>query len=50
MEHILGTAASAPIDVDMNNFMAEVVEGSSKQPVIVQFLAHTGHVPQWLDL
>ena len=39
MEHILGTAASAPIDVDMNNFMAEVVEGSSKQTVIVQFWA-----------
>ena len=39
MEHILGDAASAPIDVDMNNFMAEVVEGSSKQPVIVQFWA-----------
>jgi len=39
MEHILGTAASAPSDVDMNNFMAEVVEGSSKQPVIVQFWA-----------
>ena len=39
MEHILGTAASAPIDVDMSNFMAEVVEGSSQQPVIVQFWA-----------
>ena len=39
MEHILGNAASAPIDVDMNNFMADVVEGSSKQPVIVQFWA-----------
>ena len=39
MEHILGKAASAPIDVDMNNFMAEVVEGSSQQPVIVQFWA-----------
>ena len=39
MEHIFGDAASAPIDVDMNNFMAEVVEGSSKQPVIVQFWA-----------
>ena len=39
MEHILGNAASAPIDVDMNNFMVEVVEGSSKQPVIVQFWA-----------
>ena len=39
MEHILGNAASAPIDVNMNNFMAEVVEGSSNQPVIVQFWA-----------
>jgi putative thioredoxin len=39
MEHILGTTASAPIDVDMNNFMSEVVEGSSQQPVIVQFWA-----------
>ena len=39
MEHILDTAASAPIDVDMSNFMAEVVEGSSQQPVIVQFWA-----------
>ena len=39
MEHILGTTASAPIDVDMSNFMAEVVEGSSQQPVIVQFWA-----------
>lgn len=39
MEHILGNAAGAPIDVDMNNFMAEVIEGSSKQPVIVQFWA-----------
>ena len=39
MEHILGNAASAPIDVDMNNFMAEVVEGSSKLPVVVQFWA-----------
>ena len=39
MEHILGTTASAPIDVDMNNFMAEVVEGSSQQPVIAQFWA-----------
>ena len=39
MEHILGNAASAPIDVDINNFMAEVVEESSKQPVIIQFWA-----------
>ena len=39
MEHILGTTTSAPIDADMNNFMAEVVEGSSQQPVVVQFWA-----------
>ncbi len=39
MEHILGSAASAPIDVDMNNFIAEVVEGSSQRPVVVQFWA-----------
>ena len=30
---------STPIDVDMNNFMSEVVEGSSTTPVIVQFWA-----------
>jgi putative thioredoxin len=39
MEHILGNAANATIEVDVNNFMAEVVEESSKQPVIVQFWA-----------
>ena len=39
MEHIIGTATSVPIDVDVSNFMAEVVEGSSQQPVIVQFWA-----------
>ena len=39
MEHILGNAANVTIDVDVNNFMAEVVEESSKQPVIVQFWA-----------
>ena len=39
MEQILASAAAAPIDVDMNNFMAEVVEGSSQIPVIVQFWA-----------
>ena len=39
MEHILDNAASAPIDVDMNNFVAEVIEGSSKKPVIAQFWA-----------
>lgn len=39
MEQILASAAAEPIDVDMNNFMAEVVEGSSQIPVIVQFWA-----------
>ena len=39
MEQILASAATAPIDVDMNNFMTEVVEGSSQLPVIVQFWA-----------
>ena len=39
MEHILGNAANATIDVDVNNFMTEVVEGSTKQPVVVQFWA-----------
>jgi putative thioredoxin len=39
MEQILGNAANATVNVDVNNFMAEVVEGSSKQPVIVQFWA-----------
>ena len=39
MEQILASAATAPIDVDMNNFMAEVVEGSSQIPVVVQFWA-----------
>ena len=39
MEYIFGNAGSPPIDVDMNNFMTEVVEDSSKQPVIAQFWA-----------
>lgn len=39
MEHILGNDGSAPIDVDMNNFMAEVIEDSARQPVIAQFWA-----------
>ena len=39
MEQILASAPTAPIDVDMNNFIAEVVEGSSQLPVIVQFWA-----------
>ena len=30
---------SAPIDVDMNNFMKEVIEESSTKPIVVQFWA-----------
>lgn len=39
MENILVGKATTPIDVDINNFMVEVIEGSSQQPVIVQFWA-----------
>ena len=40
MEQLIAAGAdSAPIDVDVNNFMAEVIEGSAKTPVIVQFWA-----------
>jgi putative thioredoxin len=40
MEQLIsGGADTAPVDVDMNNFMAEVIDGSAKQPVIVQFWA-----------
>ena len=39
MDQMIAGAAVAPIDVDMNNFMAEVIDGSATQPVIVQFWA-----------
>ncbi len=40
MEQLIEASAdTAPIDVDMNNFMAEVIEDSSIKPVIVQFWA-----------
>ena len=39
MEQLLSGASTMPIDVDMNNFMAEVIEGSSSSPVVVQFWA-----------
>ena len=40
MEQLIsGGADTAPLDVDMNNFMAEVIDGSAKQPVVVQFWA-----------
>lgn len=39
MEQLISGATATTIDVDMNNFMAEVIEGSSSLPVIVQFWA-----------
>ena len=40
MEQLIATeAANGPIDVDMNNFMTEVIEKSSTIPVVVQFWA-----------
>lgn len=39
MDQMIAGAAAAPIDVDMNNFMSEVIDGSATQPVIVQFWA-----------
>ena len=40
MEQLIAAgAANDPIDVDMNNFMAEVIERSSTTPVVVQFWA-----------
>ena len=38
MEQLLSGASTTPIDVDMNT-MAEVIEGSSSSPVVVQFWA-----------
>ena len=39
MEQLLSGITATTIDVDMNNFTAEVIEGSSSLPVIVQFWA-----------
>jgi len=39
MEQLISGASTTPVDVDMNNFMAEVIEASQKIPVIVQFWA-----------
>ena len=39
MEQLIPSKTDSTIDVDMNNFMAEVIEGSSTSPVIVQFWA-----------
>ena len=40
MEQLIAAAAdTTPIDVDMDNFMAEVIDGSAKMPIVVQFWA-----------
>jgi putative thioredoxin len=40
MEQLIAAAAdTAPIDVNMDNFMAEVIDGSVKMPIVVQFWA-----------
>jgi putative thioredoxin len=40
MEQIIAAAAdTTPIDVNMDNFMAEVIDGSAKMPIVVQFWA-----------
>ena len=39
MEQLISSETPTSIDVDMNNFMAEVIEESSNSPVIAQFWA-----------
>ena len=40
MEQLIGAAAdTTPIDVNMDNFMDEVIDGSEKMPIVVQFWA-----------
>ena len=40
MEQLIAAAVdTTPIDVNMNNFMAEVIDGSTKMPIVVQFWA-----------
>ena len=39
MDQLIAGGASAPVDVTMDNFMAEVVEASATTPTLVQFWA-----------
>ena len=40
MEQLIAAAAdTTPIDVNMDNFRAEVIDGSAKMPIVVQFWA-----------
>ena len=39
MDQLIAGGASAPVDVTMDNFMAEVIEASATTPILVQFWA-----------
>ena len=39
MEQLIAGGASAPVDVTMDNFMAEVIDASATTPILVQFWA-----------
>ena len=40
MEQLIAAAAdTTPIDVNMDNFMTEIIDGSAKMPIVVQFWA-----------
>ena len=39
MEQLIAGATTTPVDVDVNNFMSEVIDGSATTPTIVQFWA-----------
>ena len=39
MDQLIAGGASAPVDVTMDNFMAEVIEASATTPTLVQFWA-----------
>ncbi len=39
MEQLIAGATTTPIDVDVNNFMSEVIDGSATTPTVVQFWA-----------
>ena len=39
MDQLISGGATAPVDVDINNFMTEVIDASATTPTIVQFWA-----------
>ena len=39
MEQLIAGATTTPVDVDVNNFMSEVIDGSATTPTVVQFWA-----------